>query len=162
MRIGVVSDTHGHIGFTTAAVRLLEQHQISTVLHCGDLGSRAIVPLFASWPTHFVFGNVDGDEAALAQSIRDCGQTCHWRFGSLDLAGRKIAWLHSDDRELFEETINSGEWDLVCYGHTHVAEQHQAGRTLVLNPGALFRANPKTIAVVDLEDLSATHLTVVE
>lgn len=160
MRLGVVSDTHGHVGSTTAAVKLLEQHDVVAVLHCGDLGSPAVVPLFGRWPTHFVFGNVDHDEGALAQAIEECGQTCHARFGSLELAGKQIAFLHSDDRDLFEETIRNGEWDLVCYGHTHVAEQHQVGRTLVLNPGALFRASPRTIAIVDLETLSATHLIV--
>ena len=36
------------------------------------------------------------------------------------------------------------------YGHTHVREQHRTGRTLVANPGALFRANPKTCVVLDL------------
>ena len=36
------------------------------------------------------------------------------------------------------------------YGHTHVREQHRTGKTLVANPGALFRANPKTCIVLDL------------
>ena len=40
--------------------------------------------------------------------------------------------------------------DYVFYGHTHVREQHRTGRTLVANPGALFRANPKTCIVLDL------------
>jgi putative phosphoesterase len=160
MKIGVVSDTHGHLGSTTAAVGLLQQEDISVVLHCGDLGSPDVVPLFAPWPTHFVFGNVDYDAAELIQAIEDCGQTCHTEFGSLELAGRQIAWLHSDNRDLFEKTIRSGDWDLVCYGHTHVAEQHRVGRTLVLNPGALYRANPRTIAIVDLGNLTAVHLPV--
>src|SRR5262249_26664115 len=56
--------------------------------------------------------------------------------------------------------IASGAWDLVCYGHTHVAELHRAGRTLVLNPGALFRASPHTLAVVDLVTLTARHIPV--
>jgi hypothetical protein len=36
------------------------------------------------------------------------------------------------------------------YGHTHVREQHRTGKTLVANPGALFRANPKTCIVLDV------------
>jgi uncharacterized protein len=160
MQIGVVSDTHGHLGSTAEAVRILKSEKISTLLHCGDIGSAAIVPLFAGLSAHFVFGNVDQDEGSLAQAIEDSGQVCHGRFGSLELAGRKIAWLHSDDHYLFEETIASGNWDLVCYGHTHDAEQHRAGPTLVLNPGALFRANPRTIAVVDLTDMQARHIVV--
>jgi putative phosphoesterase len=160
MQIAVVSDTHGHVGSTTPAVRLLARQKVEAVIHCGDIGAPAIIPLFSAWPTHFVFGNVDHNEGALARAIQEAGQTCHGHFGKLELAGRKIAWLHSDDRDLFEETVGCGEWDLVCYGHTHVAEQHRAGRTLVLNPGALFRATPHTLAVVDLATLKATHLAV--
>jgi len=162
MRIGVVSDTHGHLGSTAAAVKILEQQDVAAVLHCGDVGSPAVVSLFSQWPAHFVFGNVDYDARELREAIEVSGLTCHERFGTLELAGRKIAWLHSDDRDLFERTIRSGEWDLVCYGHTHVPEYHKIRRTLVLNPGALYRANPRTIAIVDLEDLTVTHLPVVE
>jgi putative phosphoesterase len=160
MRIAVVSDTHGHVGSTEAAVRLLSGQKVAAVVHCGDIGSAAVVPLFSAWPTHFVFGNVDHDEGALARAIIKAGQVCHGRFGRLELAGRRIAVLHSDDRDLFEETVNCGEWDLVCYGHTHAAEQHRVGRTLVLNPGALFRATPHTLAIVDLATLKATHVAV--
>ncbi|MGE5193152.1 MAG: metallophosphoesterase family protein [Deltaproteobacteria bacterium] len=160
MRIAVVSDTHGHVGSTTAAVRLLAGQKVAAVVHCGDIGSPAIIPLFSAWPAHFVFGNVDHNEGALGRAIAEAGQVCHGRFARLELAGRKIAVLHSDDRDLFDDTVNSGEWDLVCYGHTHVAEQHRVGRTLVLNPGALFRATPHTLAVVDLATLKAVHLPV--
>lgn len=160
MRLGIVSDTHGHLESARAAVRVLNSEQVDAVLHCGDIGSPEVVALFAAWPTHFVFGNVDYDEGELSQAIEAAGQTCHGRFGALELAGRKIALLHSDDRELFEQTIESGEWDLLCYGHTHIPEQHKAGRTLVLNPGALYRAKPKTLAIVDLATLTAVHLPV--
>lgn len=160
MRLGIVSDTHGHLESARAAVRVLNSEQVDAVLHCGDIGSPEVVALFAAWPTHFVFGNVDYDEGELSQAIEAAGQTCHGRFGALELAARKIAFLHSDDRELFEQTIESGEWDLLCYGHTHIPEQHKAGRTLVLNPGALYRAKPKTLAIVDLATLTAVHLPV--
>jgi len=160
MRIAVVSDTHGHVRYTTAATALIRAASVEAVLHCGDVGSSAIVPLFAEWPTHFVFGNVDDDEGPLAEEIRAAGQTCHGRFGSISLAGTRIALLHSDDRRLFEETIESGEFDMVCYGHTHVAEQHHVGKTLVLNPGALYRADPRTFAIVELPELDVRHVPV--
>ena len=44
----------------------------------------------------------------------------------------------------------------IGYGHTHEAEQHREGKTLVLNPGALYRANPHSIAVVELDTMEAT------
>ena len=65
MRLAVVSDTHGQVEFTRQAARLIESLDVAQVLHCGDIGSAAIVRLFERWPAHFVFGNVDHDRAAL-------------------------------------------------------------------------------------------------
>lgn len=153
MRIGVVSDTHGHCAYTQVAVAALGKQNIEHVIHCGDIGSTDVIELFAPWPAHFVFGNVDHNKQELRAAIAVAGQTCHDRFGSLELAGKRIAFLHSDDASLFRSTINDGEWDLVCYGHTHVAEQHFEGGTLVLNPGAIYRARPHSVAIVELPSL---------
>ncbi|MGI8981129.1 MAG: YfcE family phosphodiesterase [Pirellulaceae bacterium] len=156
MRLGVVSDTHGHVENTRAAVRMLEGLEVAEVLHCGDIGSTAIPRLFAPWPTHFVFGNCDPDEGPLSMAIGGAGLLCHNRFGDITLAGRRIALIHSDNARLFRQTVMSGSYDLVCYGHTHEAEQHREGKTLVLNPGALYRATPHSIAIVELETMEAT------
>ena len=158
MQLGVVSDTHGHVGYTREAIRMLESLEVEAVLHCGDIGSPEIVELFSAWPTHFVFGNVD-HERVLGEAIRAAGQTCHDRFGRLELAGRKIAFLHGDDSALLEQTIAGGRFDLVCHGHTHVARNIQRGRTRVLNPGALYRATPHSIAHVQLPELTATIIS---
>ena len=153
MRIGVLSDTHGHVANTRAALTLLEGLDVERVLHCGDIGSTVVAQLFTRWPTDFVFGNCDFEQAELAEAIAGSGQTCHGPFGDLKLAGRRIALLHSDDHRKFEETIESGSYDLVCYGHTHVPKIEKIGSTLVLNPGAIYRANPHTLAVVELKSL---------
>lgn len=160
MRIAVVSDTHGHAHLTRDALALVGKQPVAAILHCGDIGSPALIPLFADWPTHFVFGNVDYDAAELTAAIEQAGQTCHGRFGDLTLAGIRIAMLHSDDTGRFRETIRSGEYDLVCYGHTHVARCEREGKTLVLNPGALFRATPRSFAIVDLPELTVTSVVV--
>lgn len=156
MLIGVVSDSHGHVELTRSGIRMLESMEVERVLHCGDIGSVEIARLFASWPTDFVFGNCDFQREVLAAEITAMGQTCHGVFGSLELAGRRIALLHGDDHRKLSEVTTSKTWDLVCYGHTHVAKTERIGSTLCLNPGALYRANPHTIAVVDLSDLTAT------
>ncbi|MCC6493198.1 MAG: YfcE family phosphodiesterase [Pirellulales bacterium] len=156
MRLGIVSDTHGHVDQTRRAIRMLESLAVERVLHCGDVGSAEVVALFAPWPTDFVFGNCDANRRALAAAIEAAGKTCHYEFGDLAIGGKRIALLHSDDRRRFQETIESGQWDLVCYGHTHVAAIERRGPTLVLNPGALYRANPHSLAVVELPSLEAT------
>jgi len=156
MRIGVISDTHGHVLNTQAAVRMLSSLEVEVVLHCGDIGTTEIPRLMKPLPVHFVFGNCDYDEVLLRLAISQAGLVSHGRFGDIELGGRRIALLHSDDARKFQRVCTSNEYDLVCYGHTHRAEQHRQGRTLVLNPGALYRATPHSLAIVDLEDLDAT------
>ena len=156
MFIGVVSDTHGHVEHARAAVRMLESLEVERVLHCGDIGSVGVVELFSQWPTDFVFGNCDDRRGELTAAIEAAGQTCHGEFGQLEILGRQIALLHSDDRRTFQDALHSGEWDVVCYGHTHVAAIEHYGETLALNPGALYRANPHSLAVLELPSLEAT------
>ena len=158
MRLGVISDTHGNVAHAAQAVERLRAQRIDVLIHCGDIGSTSVVQEFAEWPTHFVFGNVDRDEALFVHAIRDAGQTCHGRFGEVELGGRKIAIIHGDDSHRWRATVDSGDYDLVCYGHTHQPEFHFVGKTLVLNPGALHRANPHTFAVVDLDTMAVEHL----
>ncbi len=160
MILGIVSDTHGQIELTRAAVRMLESLAVERVIHCGDIGSPEIVGLFQQWPSHFVFGNVDTDERALRRAIKSAGETCQERFGTLELLGRHIAFLHGDDAALLQQTIAGDRYDLVCYGHTHVAEQHRQGKTLVVNPGAIYRAQPHTLAIAKLPQLEVTHITI--
>jgi uncharacterized protein len=162
MRIAVISDTHGHVPNTRAAVHILDAFDVQAVLHCGDIGSADVVPLLAGWPTHFVLGNVDGGYMAgeIEAAIKDAGQTCHGRFGALELAGVKIGLLHGDDDCLLRQTIADEKFDLICHGHTHRQRWEKVGKTQVLNPGALFRANPHSIAVVELPALQAEFITV--
>ncbi len=156
MRLGVVSDTHGHVELTRPAVRMLESLEVDSVLHCGDIGSIEVVELFAAWPTHFVFGNCDYGIEQFAAAIKKAGQTCHGMFGDLEFDGVRVALLHSHDRRRFRETIDSGDYQLVCYGHTHVAAIDKRGKTTVVNPGAIYRAEPHSLAIVDLPAVEAT------
>jgi putative phosphoesterase len=160
MLLGIVSDTHGHAEFTLPAVRMLQSLEVDCVIHCGDIGSADIPGLFRPWPTHFVLGNVDANSAPLRAAIDDMSGRLHGRFGSLEIEECRIAFLHGDDERLLAETIAGGTYDLVCYGHTHMPEQHRVGRTVVVNPGALFRAQRHTIAIARLPRLQVHHVTV--
>jgi hypothetical protein len=160
MRIGVVSDTHGHLPSARRAAELFAERKIEQVLHCGDIGAPEIVPIFSRWPGHYVFGNCDHDLAELTEAIELVEQTCHGEFGEIVLAGCPIALVHGHDHRRFQEAVSSQAYRLVCYGHTHVPEQHYEGKTLVLNPGALFRANPRTIAIVELPSFKVERLVV--
>ncbi len=159
MRIGVISDTHGDVAHTRAAVEVFLDHQIERVLHCGDVGGDEVVSQFGRWPTHFVAGNCDYADQ-LGQIVKANQQ--HWEglFGDLSFAGKRIALLHSHQQHRFDAAIHSGDYDLVCYGHTHVAEHHVEGHTNVLNPGAMHRAHQYSVAIVDLPTMDVSHVPV--
>jgi len=150
MRIAIVSDTHSRQATVSRVLELLGPRRIDLVLHCGDIEDAETVELFKGIPTHFVLGNCDFDKDGLRRAMRKTRATLHEPFGNLELAGRKIAWLHGDDKQLLRDLENSGHFDYLFYGHTHHAEQHRSGATLVINPGALYRARPKTFVVLDL------------
>jgi putative phosphoesterase len=132
------------------ALAELRQRGVRTVLHCGDIGEESTIALFRDFTAHFVFGNCDYDREALRAAIAEMGATLHEGWGQLELEGVKIAFLHGDDGRLKKDVENSGYFDFLFYGHTHVAAEHRTGPTRVINPGALHRALPKTFLVVDL------------
>jgi uncharacterized protein len=151
MRIGIVSDTHSRYQTVEKALALLRLRKVEHILHCGDIEDAATVEQFARIPTHFVFGNCDSDRDGLRRAIAETGATLQQPFGDLELDGRKLAWIHGDDRRTFLDIERSGHFDFLFYGHSHHAEQHRTGPTFVVNPGALHRARAKTFVVLYLK-----------
>src|SRR5687768_17629 len=119
MRIAVLSDTHGKSEPTKAALKQIRHRDVSAILHCGDIGSARLIEFFSDWPTHFVFGNVDEDRGNFHRAIEAAGQSSHGSLGEVTMESTRIAFLHGDDAAQLREIMGSGEWDLVCYGHTH-------------------------------------------
>jgi putative phosphoesterase len=150
MKIAILSDTHSRYATIEAALQRVEERHVELILHCGDIEDGEAVWLFPG-KTHFVFGNCDTERASIRQAVYGIGATLHEPYGSLDLDGVKLAFIHSDDRKLFRDLEHGGQFDYLFYGHSHLAEEHQTGRTRVINPGALHRARVKTFAVLDLQ-----------
>jgi putative phosphoesterase len=150
MRIAIVSDSHSRYARVEHVLNLLGERGIDFILHCGDIEDAETVRLFEGFTTHFVFGNCDYDRDSLHQAMKEIGATIHEPYGDLELDGRKIAWIHGDRQQLFRDVERSGHYDFLFYGHSHEAERHRTGPTLVVNPGALHRARPKTFVLLDL------------
>lgn len=151
MKIAILSDTHSRYATVEKVLQMLQGRKINFVIHCGDIDDSETVWLFQGFTAHFVFGNCDHDKTAIRQAVHGIGETLHEPFGHLELGDCKIAWLHGDDHHLFRDVENSAHFDFLFYGHTHHAEQHRTGPTLVVNPGALHRARPKSFVILDLE-----------
>jgi putative phosphoesterase len=170
MRIGIVSDTHDNDEVVARGVHRLRKRGADLVLHCGDITAPRTVRRFAGLPTHFVFGNWDGevlphrrfrrarregvspnrDHTRLRQAIEEIGGSLYEPFGELEIEGRLIGWVHGHYRNLLRDLEEADYFDYLFYGHTHEQEQHRTGRTLVVNPGALCRASRCTLALLDL------------
>jgi len=156
MKIGVISDTHGEVRLTRQALDILDTFQVDLTLHCGDVGCE-VVPLLSGRQVHLVAGNTD-DLDSLRAAIVDPEHTLHDQFGTLEIEGCRVAFLHGHDVKLLRHTIHSGDWDLVCHGHTHAFSSSREGSTLVLNPGAVSRTSSPSMAVVELPSLKVTEI----
>jgi putative phosphoesterase len=153
-KLGVISDTHGCVDETILAVQLFREQDVQAVVHCGDIGSSAVVRALQGLETHFVLGNVDGGGETLRLAIEETGNHFHGLFGSIELAKKRIAFLHGHQTDKFDRESASGNWDLICYGHTHIAALQMHGATMLLNPGAFKKVFRPTVAIVTLPDLT--------
>lgn len=160
MNIAVMSDTHGLDDYARQAMALCRELDVKRIIHCGDIGGSKMVDVFCDLPLDFVYGNCDqGSQNLLARRLEEKGGTLHGRFGSVEIEGVKIAFLHGDDDMLLDTEIDSGRWDLVCHGHTHRFELSCHGKTTVLNPGAFQRRwETPCFCVVTLPRLDVTRI----
>ena len=159
-KLGIISDTHGCLNETVLAVQLFQKHGVHTVIHCGDIGSSDVVRAFQGIETHFVLGNMDGESETLRRATEETGNQFHGWFGSIERSGKRIAFLHGHRSVQFEQEREGGHWDLLCFGHTHVASLQMHGSTLLLNPGAFTRVFRPTIAVVTLPDMTVERFDI--
>ena len=150
MKLGILSDSHDNLPMIEAALEAFRARGVERIIHCGDVTGSKTVMAFAGWEIDFTLGNCDWSPESLESAIREIGGRLHPTYGELELAGKRIAWTHSHDARLLSRLEHSGDYDLLCYGHTHVAEEHWTGKTLVLNPGALQRAIGKRAVVMDM------------
>ncbi|MDO4583360.1 MAG: metallophosphoesterase family protein [Planctomycetia bacterium] len=149
MLLGILSDTHGDVPRTQAAVEIFRRKEVQEVVHCGDVGSREVVKLLSEFRTHYVHGNTDS-RGSLRKAILECGQTYYESVGILVREGKQIAFLHGDDWRTYGELLHSQRFDLICSGHTHQFEWQMEGKTYLLNPGALHRTPSPSVAILEL------------
>lgn len=130
MRIGVISDTHGHLDATVCELFAGVDH----ILHGGDVGRPSILlELERIAPVTAVRGNTDDPHCGLKDTE------------VLELAGRKfllqhIVNPHAPSRQL-QHLLAKEDADVVVFGHTHRPFCEMIGGILFLNPG--YAGKPK-------------------
>jgi putative phosphoesterase len=160
MRIGILSDTHDKLPAMQAGLNLLRQSGAEFFIHCGDVGSEPILDQLAGLPSAFVWGNNDWDRPALERYAHNLGITCYGDFGDLELGGKRFAVIHGDDLRLRQRILTEQHHDYLLQGHTHLRHDEKIGTVRCINPGALYRARDKSVAILDTETDRLTFLTV--
>lgn len=161
MKICIVSDSHDRAPMLSAAVVEAKADGAEAVVHCGDvIGAMTLRPLLElGLPVHVIHGNNLGDSVMLHRLARESGGLLeyHGTDARLELAGRKIFLVHYPDYGY--AMACTGEWDLVCCGHSHCAGiEHVAtvkgGKTWLVNPGTVAAlAAPPTWILGDLASM---------
>lgn len=151
MLVGILSDTHGAGSAAAAAVGLLRRGGAAILVHCGDVGSESVLDALAGEEAAFVWGNTDHPRGPLEQHAAILGVRCMGQFGELEFAGKYLAVTHGDDPRLVRRVLAEQRHDYLLVGHTHVKSDTRVGRVRVINPGALYRAAVKTVALLDPE-----------
>jgi putative phosphoesterase len=152
MKVAIISDSHDNLACWERARKYLAQHEITTMIHCGDVSSADTLLAMAidfSGPIHVVAGNTDDGLGALKSVATIQGNiTLHGEVGSIELDSKKIAWCHYP--WLAEKLATPGIYDVVFYGHDHKAWEKVIGKTKLYNPGTLAGLFAKpTFAVYD-------------
>jgi putative phosphoesterase len=139
-KIAVFSDSHDHLQALQQALAGANSAGAEVLIHCGDLCAPFVLRTLAErfrGPIHVVFGNNDAD-GRLLQTIAALHShvTLHGIYAEIEAGGRRIAVIHYP--EPARRIAQSGELDLVCYGHDHTQLLEAFGSTWLLNPGEIM------------------------
>jgi len=155
MRIGVVSDTHNHLGNVARIVELFRAAGVARVVHTGDITQAKTLEVFARLgvPLFGVYGNNDLERPSLVAAAARHGITLADPPLRLEWAERKIVVVH-DPRELTR--LDDEGHTLALHGHVHrTVIERRADGGLVFNPGECAGHMPglNAIGVLDLATL---------
>jgi putative phosphoesterase len=157
MKVCIVSDSHDRADALSQAVGAAKARGAEAVIHCGDLiGAQTVKPaLTHGLPVHVIHGNNVGDVQALYfQMSKNELLKYHGADARLALGGKRVFVVHYP--EYGHAMACTGDWDLVCCGHSHAAGVEQVAnvkgsRTWLVNPGTVAGLSaPATWALGDL------------
>ena len=150
--IGIVSDTHENEETMKKAAAIFKVKNVDFVVHCGDIISPPMLEHFKGLKMKFVFGNNDGEVNGLINKCKEFGFEEIKDELEFEYKGKKFYVYHGTKINKLDSAIKSNKYDYVLTGHTHLKRDEKIGRTRIINPGALFRAFPYTIAFLDAEN----------
>ncbi|WP_027177263.1 metallophosphoesterase family protein [Maridesulfovibrio hydrothermalis] len=151
MKIAVISDTHLRVP-DQRLTEVFNSHLADTdlLIHCGDLATFSVWQFFCQHRNfHAALGNCD--EWQLSTHLKT--------LQTVNLHGLRIAVAHGwgSRSEVSRNVAQSfgPDFDLICYGHTHIQDWSIVSGVQMLNPGSLTSPRddkPACVAIVDVDD----------
>lgn len=129
-------------------MKLFDKLGVTHLIHCGDVGGINVFDELIDRPLTFVWGNTDNPSNNVyayleVVSIKPPGDTPV----VVTLDGKKFAVFHGYESAF--DFAHELDVDYVLHGHTHTQRDEKIKAIRYINPGALHRANPKTVATLD-------------
>ena len=153
MRIGVMSDTHGDMdSMRTAAVAMLNDHNVEAIVHLGDDSSDANELIESGVAVYSVPGLFE--PSYKNPSIPN--RAIHEFNGVPFLLTHSVVKTPQDPIEDLDpkEIVDDDEVKVVLYGHSHIYRISEERGVIFINPGHLKngdkRSPRKTYAIVDI------------
>ncbi|MGC4376194.1 metallophosphoesterase [Fictibacillus sp. Mic-4] len=157
MKVLIVSDSHG---LHKELLDMKERHkdEVKAMIHCGDselsVHDKGLQGFIA------VKGNMDFRAPELPdEAIEHIGETCFYITHG-HLYNVKMSFLSISFRG---EEIGA---DIVCFGHSHVAQAFERNGRIFINPGSIRLPKgrqDKTYAICDIQNKEVTvHFYTIE
>ena len=163
MKVAILSDVHDCTNNLLAALCMAAELDCRHLLYLGDIVELdTFMLLVDEWvhPIDIVFGNNEIDRRSFYSAAQSNHLvTHHGDEGILSLDGRSLYITHYPWAAL--KAAESGKYDAVFYGHTHVADMQKTVHTLLVNPGEVGGVRrPPSFAIYDTEDNSVRFIRI--
>lgn len=142
MKILLLSDIHDNVWALQTVLKSQQANEANALICCGDLCSPFIIDLLSAFnkPVHIVLGNNDCDVAAMMGKLPKYSNIkIHGEYYRDELEAKTFAVNHYPEKA--QKLVELQVYDVVCYGHDHAIFAKYAGKTLLLNPGAVMGFN---------------------
>lgn len=152
MLVGIMSDTHNDIEATKRAIAVFQSRGIKTIIHAGDITSPRMLQYFKEFESYIVLGNGDLiDSEEFDVKANELGMKSVDLKAEFELSGKRFMVFHGNDVPMYRNAVASGKYDYIIKGHTHHFENYISNDCRIINPGAVYRHDESSIAILDLE-----------
>ncbi|HNZ86773.1 MAG TPA: YfcE family phosphodiesterase [bacterium] len=153
MYIGIISDTHDNIIRIDQMLSFLNEKNINTIIHCGDVTNLETLKHLSknfNGKIYLSLGNVDEMHGLEKKHINFDNVFVFEKIGELKINNFNIGFCHFPN--LAKELAQKNIFDIVFYGHTHEPWEENINNTKLINPGTLAGMfNKSTFAILDTE-----------